>query len=734
MAPARAMSGVAEILLPLALDQTYSYAVPADLELAAGDVVVVPLGNRRSVGVVWALTSGSGGNLKQIEGKVDAPSMAAPLRKLVEWLAWYTLAPKGSALALGLRVVDASPETARIGVRLAGPPPARMTPARTRVIEAAAGGLVHARRDLARAAGVGVGVIDGLVAEGTLAAIELKPEPVAGTPDPAYIAPALSGRQGAAAEVLAAAVATAAHGGSGGSAEPPPVILIDGVTGSGKTEVYFEAVAEAIRRGRQTLILMPEIALTSVFLDRFAARFGVRPSAWHSGISGRRRERLFGAVAAGEVVVVAGARSSLFLPFRDLGLIVVDEEHEGAYKQEDGVCYHTRDMAIVRGRFEHAPVLLASATPSIETRVNVSRGRFKRVALPERFGGRTLPDIQAIDLRADPPEPGRWIAPRLVEEVTRTLAAGDQSLLFLNRRGYAPLTLCRSCGHRFTCTSCSAWLVEHRFKRALVCHHCGHSERIPPACPACGSDDELVACGPGVERIAEEVAALFPDARRIVLSSDFPGGTERLRAELDAVSRGEADIVIGTQLVAKGHNFPHMTMVGVLDADIGLTSGDPRAAERTFQLLQQVTGRAGRGAKPGRAFVQTYQPDHPVLAALVSGEAERFYREETTAREAAGMPPFGRLAALIVSAAKREEAEAHARELARLSEPSTGIMVLGPAEAPLAMIRGRYRFRLLVKTSRDVNLQDYLRAWIIRGPKPRGSVRVHIDVDPQSFL
>jgi primosomal protein N' (replication factor Y) len=728
------MSGqVAEILLPLAIDQTYSYAVPADLDLAEGDVVAVPLGSRKSVGVVWSLGSGSGANLKRVEAKLDVPAMPGSLRKLVDWLAWYTLAPKGSALALGLKVVEEAPEVARIGVRLAGPPPKRMTPGRTRVIEAAGDGLVYLKRDLAKAAGVSLSVVDGLIDEGTLQTVALKPEPVADTPDPDHVRPGLSERQSAAAQVLAAAVATAS-GGVPGGADAPPVILIDGVTGSGKTEVYFEAVAEAIRKGRQVLILMPEIALTSVFLDRFAARFGVRPAAWHSGVSGRRRERLFAGVAAGEVPVVAGARSALFLPFRDLGLIIVDEEHEAAYKQEDGVCYHTRDMAIVRGRFDRAPVLLASATPSIETRVNVSRGRFRRVALPERFGGRKLPDIRAIDLRADPPQPGRWLSPSLVSEIGKAVEAGEQSLLFLNRRGYAPLTLCRSCGHRFTCGSCSAWLVEHRFRRALVCHHCGHTERVPEACPACGSLEELVACGPGVERIAEEVAALFPEARRIVLSSDFPGGTERLRNELAAVARGEADIVVGTQLVAKGHNFPNMTLVGVLDADIGLTSGDPRAAERTFQLLQQVTGRAGRGAKPGRAVVQTYQPDHPVLAALISGDAERFYREETAAREAAGLPPFGRLAALIVSAAKREEAEAHGRELARIAEPPSGVMVLGPAEAPLAMIRGRYRFRLLVKTAREVNLQDYLRQWMIRGPKPRGSVRVAIDVDPQSFL
>ncbi|MBV9079174.1 MAG: primosomal protein N', partial [Methylobacteriaceae bacterium] len=512
------------------------------------------------------------------------------------------------------------------------------------------------------------------------------------------------------------------------------VTLLEGVTGSGKTEVYFEAVATALWAGRQALILMPEIALTGAFLDRFAERFGVRPAAWHSGIGAKRRDRILAGVATGEVPVVAGARSALFLPFRRLGLLVVDEEHEAAYKQEDGVCYHTRDMAVVRGRLEGCPVVLASATPSIETRVNAQRGRYVRLALPERYGGRRLPDIRAVDLRRAPPEPGRWLAPALAEEVGRTVAAGEQALLFLNRRGYAPLTLCRACGHRFNCRQCSAWLVEHRFRRALVCHHCGHAERVPEACPACGGVETLVPCGPGVERIAEEVATLFPDKRRIVLSSDMPGGAERLRAELAAVAAGEADIVIGTQLVAKGHNFPGMTLVGVLDADIGLTSGDPRAAERTFQLLQQVTGRAGRGAKPGRALVQTYQPDHPVIAALLSGEAERFYREETAAREAAGLPPFGRLASLIVSGADRGEAEAYGRALARLAEPPPGVAVLGPAEAPLAMIRGRFRFRLLIKTAREVNLQDYLRAWLVRAGQPRGSVRLVVDVDPMSFL
>ncbi|MDJ1157367.1 primosomal protein N' [Chelatococcus sp. SYSU_G07232] len=716
---------IADILVPVALDTAYSYAVPDDLDLAAGDVVVVPFGPRETVGVVWALREGTGANLKRVVARFDVPPFTAAMRRFLDWIAWYTVAPRGLAMRLALRLpAPDRAEAVRIGVRLAGPPPERLTPGRARVIAAAEGGLVFTRRELAERAAVSQAVVDGLVDAGTLETIALPPEPVAPPPDTEHARSALSPAQERAAAALRATMR-----GGGFS-----VTLVEGVTGSGKTEVYFEAVAEALRQGRQALILMPEIALTAQFLDRFAARFGVRPAEWHSGVPGRRRERIHAGVASGEVKVVAGARSALFLPFRDPGLIVVDEEHEGAYKQEDGVHYHARDMAIVRGRIERFPVVLASATPSIETRVNAARGRYAHLHLPERFGGRSLPDIDAIDLRRDPAEPGRWLSPPLVRAVRETVGGREQALLFLNRRGYAPLTLCRACGHRFQCPNCSAWLVEHRFRRALVCHHCGHVERRPEACPACGGLDVLAACGPGVERLAEEVAELFPDCRSIVLSSDFPGGTERLRAELKAIAEGEVDIVIGTQLVAKGHNFPQLTLVGVVDADVGLANGDPRAAERTFQLLQQVTGRAGRGEKPGRALIQTYQPEHPVLKALVSGDAERFYREETAQREAAGLPPFGRLAGIVVAAADRAEAETHARALARAAAAPPGIDVLGPAEAPLALVRGRYRFRLLVRGTRDADLQGFLRSWMTRAPKPPARIRVTIDVDPMSFM
>ncbi len=729
-ADAAAAPRVADVIIPLALDTAYSYAVPVGMELVAGEQVRVPFGPRReAIGVVWSLRTGDPGNLKQVIEPAGGPVFSDNLRSFLDWVARWTLAPRGSVLAMALKRPDEERgEAIRVGVRLIGPPPKRVTPARTRVITAAQGGLLFSKSDLARMAGVSAGVIDGLVDEGTLESCVMPPENLFPPPDPEYAATQLGPAQDAAARSLREAVG--AHDNS--------AFLLEGVTGSGKTEVYFEAVGEALRAGRQSLILVPEIALTAQFLDRFAERFGVRPAVWHSGVTGRRREKLYAGLASGEVRVVAGARSALFLPYADLGLIVVDEEHEAAYKQEDGVHYHARDMAVVRARIEGCPVVLASATPTIETRVNAAQERYRHLVLPERYGGRTLPAITAVDLRGAKPAGESWISPPLATAIEETMARGEQALIFLNRRGYAPLTLCRACGHRYECPNCSAWLVDHRFRRALVCHHCGHIARRPEVCEACGTVDALAACGPGVERIAEEVATCFPGKRAITLSSDFPGGTERMRRELADIAEGKCDIVIGTQLVAKGHNFPGMTLVGVVDADIGLSSGDPRAAERTFQLLQQVTGRAGRGEKAGRALVQTYQPEHPVIAALISGNAERFYAQETDNRRLAGLPPFGRLASLIISSRKREEAEAHARALARAAHAmdvrDPRLTLLGPAEAPIILIRGRYRYRLLLKSAREFDLQSFIRDWLAQGPKPRGDIRVQVDIDPQSFF
>ena len=712
------------VLIPVAIERPYTYA--SDRPLEAGTIVAVPLGTRLVVGAVWpgAVDDLPAKKLREIGHIFDTPPLPESLVRFVDWVAEYTLSSRGMVLRMVLRSMEAlEPEKPIVGVRLKGAPPERMTAARKRVLEAAGDGLAWSKSGLAAAAGVSAGVIDGLLARNALELVAMPARPIAADLDPDHARPELSPEQEQAAAILRASAA--------GNFS---VALLDGVTGAGKTEVYFEAVAETLRQGRQALILLPEIALTGAFLDRFAARFGSRPAEWHSEVGARQRARVWRAVARGEVRAVVGARSALFLPFRKLGLIVVDEEHDPAYKQEDGVAYHARDMAVVRANLSGFPIALSSATPAVESRLNADRGRYQHLVLPARYGVALAPKIAALDLKNAPPERGRWLSPPLVEAVTDTLQRGEQALLFLNRRGYAPLTLCRTCGHRMACPNCSAWLVDHRFRRLLVCHHCGHEQRRPDACPNCSAEDSLVAIGPGVERLQEEVLERFPGARTLVLSSDMLGGMQRIRAELEAIARGEVDIIVGTQLVAKGHNFPGLSLVGVVDADLGLAHGDPRAAERTFQLLTQVTGRAGRAGQASRGLIQTYSPDHPVIQALVSGDREAFYASEIETRRRGHLPPFGRLASIIVSAGDRSAAQNHARAMAMAAPLQEGVRLLGPAEAPFAVLRGRYRFRLLAQSDSAGRLHDWLRAWLAKAPKPRGSIKVAIDVDPMSFL
>ena len=724
---------VVDVLVPVALDRAYSYRVPDGLALALGDIVSVPLGAREATGVVWTENPKPDirldNRLKDIDQKLEFPPLRPELRSFVDWVANYTVNSRGMVLRMCLRMGEhLGEERERVGVRLVGAAPQRMTPARQRVLALLADGMTRGKSEAAREAGVSAGVVDGLIDEGTLQTVVLPPEPVAEQPDPDFAQPEFSAAQRAAADALKATVAKGGY----------TVALLDGVTGSGKTEVYFEAIADTIRSGKQSLILMPEIALTAQFLDRFAARFGTRPAEWHSELTPRRRARTWAAVAKGEASVVVGARSALFLPYADLGLIIVDEEHDPAYKQEDGVHYHARDMAVVRGHIAKIPIVLSSATPSVESEANARRGRYQRLALPERFGGQRLPSIEAIDLRAASPPRGRFISPVLAGEVKTALERHEQALLFLNRRGYAPLTLCRTCGFRFSCPHCAAWLVDHRFRKQLVCHHCGFAMPHPANCPKCSAQDSFVACGPGVERLEEEVRELFPEARVLVLSSDLVATVERMREEFAEIAAGRFDVIIGTQLVAKGHNFPMLNLVGVVDGDLGLSNGDPRAAERTFQLLHQVVGRAGRDAGIGRGFLQTHQPDHPVMRALIAQDREAFYDAEIELREKTHYPPFGRLASIVVSGADKHETMAYARDLARAApineNAKEGVRVLGPAEAPLALIRGRHRMRLLLKAARNYDLSAYLRRLLAKAPKRRGTIKLDIDVDPQSFL
>jgi primosomal protein N' (replication factor Y) len=704
------------------------YRVPNGMAVEPGSVVVAPLGPRQLIGVVWEperlATEEVGDNrLRNLLHAYDIPPIAAPLRRLVEWTADYYLSPLASVLRMALPSSGALEGARSITeYRATGRIPDRMTTQREQAL-ARIGERQGLVSELAIIGGVSDGVIRGLVKAGAIEAVEVQIDDPWPVPDPDHAPPALEEIQAGAAAELRAAV-------DAGAFAP---WLLDGVTGSGKTEVYFEAIAEAIRRGRQALVLLPEIALTEPFLKRFAARFGCEPVAWHSGLRQSQRRRAWRAIAAGEARVTVGARSALFLPYRDLGLIVVDEAHEASFKQEDGVQYHARDVAVMRAKLEEIPVVLASATPAIETRHMAEIGTYRELKLPARYGGAQLPDMAALDLLKDPPPRGRWLAPRLVEALEENLTAGEQSLLFLNRRGYAPLTLCRRCGYRFQCPNCTAWMVEHRFTRRLACHHCGHMMPAPDACPECREEDALVACGPGVERIADEVALLFPDARTAIVTSDTIWSPAKAAEFVARMEAGEIDIVIGTQLVTKGYHFPNLTLVGVVDADLGLAGGDLRAAERTFQQIQQVSGRAGRGDKHGRVLVQSHDPAAPVLRALVSGDAEGFYAAETEARRQAAMPPFGRLAAIIVSSENQAEASEIARAIGRAAPAHENMAVFGPAPAPLAMLRGRHRFRLLVHANRAVPVQEIIRDWL-GGLHWKASTRVAVDVDPYSFL
>ncbi len=720
------------ILMPVALDQTYDYLLPPGTEALSGQFVMVPFGAQSRIGIVWRKAMGVAKaidpkKMKTIDSVLDVPTLPALSLEFAEWIARYTLAPLGMVARMMMAAQAVfEPSKPRYGVQMVqdGHLPPRMTPARLKALEVASDGLIRAKSALAEAAGCTSGVIDGLVAAGALVEVAI-PEKRFRALTHDYMTVAFDGAQAQAVDTLRASVDGATFSAS----------LLDGVTGSGKTEVYFEAVARTLAEGRQCAIMLPEIALTSQFMDRFTKRFGAPPAEWHSALSPTERARVWRAAASGEVQVVVGARSVLFLPYADLGLIVVDEEHDQGFKQDDRVHYQGRDMAVVRAALGKIPIVLASATPSIESHVNARTGRYRHVHLPSRFSGTELPEITAIDLRTQQPDKGRWLAPQMVEAIAETLQKGQQTLLFLNRRGYAPLTLCRKCGHKFDCPQCTAWLVEHRFRNRLNCHHCGFSLPIPERCPHCQEEKSMTACGPGVERIAEEVAERFPDAKRALMSSDLIPGLVEMREMIHQIERGEIQIIIGTQIVAKGHHFPDLSTVGIVDGDLGLAQGaDPRSGERTFQLLHQVTGRAGRSFANGRGFVQTYNPEHPVMDAIIKGDRETFLEREIHIRQAGLLPPYGRLAALVVSARDKEVAELVARDIANRAPAAERISVLGPAEAPIAVVRGRFRWRLLAKAPREVDLQSYIRQWLSTLPKLPSDVMLSVDIDPYNFL
>ena len=720
------------VLLPLPVDTAYDYLVPEGEPLRPGDIVEVPLGRRFEVGVVWGPAAGDvpPAKLREVVHKLDLPQIPEVLRRFIDWVAAYTLQPPGSLLRIAVnparRWVPPAPVTAitaaGASLKTLG---LKATPAREKLLAITAREQFPTAAALARAAGVSSGVIRDMITAGALVTVAAAHVSAFDALNLDAAPPVLDGAQSAAAADLRGRI------GAGFS-----VAVLEGVTGSGKTEVYLEAVAAALKAGKQVLVLVPEIALTPQTLARFAKRFGGAPALWHSDLNYKARRETWAGTATGDARVVVGARSALFLPFTDLGLIVVDEEHESAFKQEDGVIYHARDMAVVRAREGGIPIVLASATPSLETVMNVRDKRYADVRLPQRYGAAAMPKISIIDMKISPPEKaawGRaWLAPPLVDAVNRSLSAGEQSLLFLNRRGYAPLTLCRACGHRLHCPRCTAWLVEHRLTKRLQCHHCGFAASVPESCSSCGAKESFVACGPGIERVAEEATARWPDAVVRAVASDTLDRPSAVQELVEDILEHRIDILVGTQVLAKGHHFPGLTVVGVVDADLGLSGWDLRAAERTHQLMQQVAGRAGRAGKPGHVYLQTHDPRHPVMEALVSGDGAAFIDSEIASRDALGMPPFGRLAALILSGPDEIAVFAAGKALAAAAPEGEGIEVLGPAPAFMALLRGQHRHRLLLKTSRAVPPQPLVKAWL-EGVKIPSSVRVQIDIDPYSF-
>ncbi len=696
-----------------------------------GSYVEVPLGPRKVLGVVWGQGEGivDASKLRKVIRVCDVEPMRAEMKAFLARAAEYTLTPMPAMLRLATRSpgLGDPPSMRRIYRRGIRETPNRWTDARRRVVAALDefGGLAFTLGELTETAGVSTSVIKGLVAQGVLAEEESPRDQPYPALNPRRAEVELTNEQTEAAKALVAGVRSGRFGAT----------LLKGVTGSGKTEVYLEAVAACLKAGRQALVLLPEIALTEGFLDRVEARFGARPAEWHSGVTSTERRRVWTMVAEGGAELVVGARSALFLPFRDLGLIVVDEEHDISYKQEEGVIYNARDMAVLRGSIANAQAVLSSATPSLETWANAESGKYARLALTARFGAAVMPEMRAIDLREGNLPANRWISDTLARAMKERIEVGEQVLLFLNRRGYAPVTICRACGNQIDCDQCDAWLVEHRFRRILMCHQCGATRPVPDACPSCKVKGRMAPVGPGVERLAEEVRGLFPDARLAVLSSDLFGSAKDLKACIKEISEGGADVIVGTQIVAKGHNFPLLTLVGVIDADLGLQGSDLRAAERTFQLIRQVSGRAGRAKRPGLALVQTCQPDHPVMGAILSGDEEEFWRAEAAARRGAGVPPFGRLAGIILSSRDAKAVFKAGKTLAARAEPlrRIGAEVYGPAAAPVARIRGRHRVRLLVKAERGARIQDALAEWLAQVKLP-ASLRLSVDIDPQRFF
>lgn len=724
---------VVKVLIPNVVNAGYDYRLTGPATL--GQFVACRVMNRPYIGVVWGF--GDSGlpaeKIKDVSAVYDARLAITDLQWIAKMSGWTLMTP-GAVLRLIVNVPDAfSPPKMEQLYGLNITDAVRMTASRQAVADAFASNDNEpmSATDVQNIARVSPSVVRTMISGGILVPKEQRARPTE------YNSPeyhdcgniVLNPEQQSAADVIGAAIDR------GGFS----VHLLDGITGSGKTQVYFDAAWRAYSRGGSVLLMMPEIALTAQFMHRFAARFGAAPVVWHSNLTAARRREIWRGVLRGEIRMVVGTRSALFLPWQNLGLIVVDEEHDTSYKQEDMGNYHARDMAVLRGKIAGFPVVLASATPSAETLQNVASGKYQVLRLTSRVGGAQLPKIETIDLRENRPEPYQvsdvlnngFLSVPLCNAISDTIAAHRQVMLFINRRGFAPIVQCKKCGWVAGCPDCSVGMTYHRAVGKLLCHMCGRTAPMPTKCPDCGGDVSMR--GAGLEKIAEEVSVRFPSARVALVSSDTISTRQSLERIVAKMESGEIDIVIGTQILAKGHHFPNLTLVGVVDADMGLFGTDFRAAEHTFQQLFQVAGRAGRGEFPGRVLLQTYQPQHPVLCAICAGDRDAFMAADMASRQSAKMPPFGQLIAVIVECQREDTLKKYCAGLAAVAPRAPGVKIMGPIAAGVYQIRNWYRMRFLVMGGPTTLLQPVVAHWL-RAIKQPANMRVKVDVNPQNFM
>ncbi len=729
---------IVKVLIPNVVNTGYDYRLNAEAEL--GWFVRVSVMNRQYIGVVYGVGD-SGLPDSKIKSVLEVFDFGLSVKDLqwVQKMSEWTLMTLGAVLRLIINVPDAFlPQRIEPLYTFKHDDKIRMTEARQAVVDAFSSNDNEAMSasDIQNISHVSSSVIRTMIKKGTLVLSDSRTKEqkdfIYQYKDMGTVK--LNDEQREAAAVIGEAIE------EGGFS----VFLLDGITGSGKTQVYFDSAWRAYQKGKSVLLMMPEIALTAQFMSRYEHRFGASPVVWHSNLTAARRREIWRGVSRGKIKMVVGTRSALFLPWQNLGLIVIDEEHDTSYKQEDMGNYHARDMAVLRAKIAGFPVVLASATPSAETLENVALGKYKRLKLTSRFGGATLPTIETIDIRQSKPvgynlpDEGKetpvrtgYLSPDLCSAMQDTLNAGQQVMLFINRRGFAPIVQCKKCGWVSTCPDCSVGMSYHKHLNKLLCHMCGRISALPEKCPNCG--DAVSMRGAGLEKIQEEVNVKFPNAKTALVSSDTIMSRQALERLVGKMESGEIDVVIGTQILAKGHHFPNLTLVGVVDADMGLFGTDFRAAEHTFQQLFQVAGRAGRGEIPGKVLMQTYQPDHPVLQAICAGDRDNFMNADMAARRMAKMPPYGQLIAIVIEAEKETVLKNFCSILSEVAPVAKGVKILGPIVAQVYQIRNWYRMRFLVTGDVRSNLQAVVKHWVGKVKIP-ANVRVKIDVNPQNFI